>query len=307
MLKEIINGCEKCRPLGINFDDIRRENLNHAYQYKPKKVKVLWILESPPLSNPPRYFYRPELTRYDGLFREMMKVLGIAVSNPKDDSLKMFADMGHFLIDSTKCPADKQNSHLKPQMLYNCSPILAKEIQEIDPEKIIIIKSDIYRLVYKTVQKVGMEDRILNVSAIPFPSSGQQKRFREKVRQILSLSYPTIEKEIQIPKIHNTMSNYIVVNNITDADLAKNQLRITIDNKHLFPAERISEPKVYEVAMIYNGNLYSCSYRIGSKDGRSRSGVLRLGSYLVSKMNFGENDVVTITQLSAGKYEIRKR
>src|SRR5690606_28375717 len=36
--------------------------------------------------------------------------------------------LGHFLIDSMKCPADKNNSHLKPKMRDNCREILKEEI-----------------------------------------------------------------------------------------------------------------------------------------------------------------------------------
>lgn len=184
-VKELITNCDKCHILGISFDDRRIENFNFSRNYKPEKVKVLWILESPPLSDPPRYFYRPELSRYDGLFREIMKVLDIPISNPKNESLRHFSDLGHYLIDSMKCPADKQNAFLKPTMLENCSFILTKEILDINPERIILVKSDIYRPVYRTIVAINMADRVLNKQPIPFPGSGQQVRFRKEVGNLL--------------------------------------------------------------------------------------------------------------------------
>ena len=184
-LTGLITNCNKCNSLGVDFNERRIENFNLSRTYKPEKVKVLWILESPPLSDPPRYFYRPELTRYDGLFREVMKVLGIPLSNPKDESLRLFSAMGHYLIDAMKCPADKHNSHLKPTMLANCASLLASEILSIDPERILIVKADIYKNVHSTVASVNMANRVLNSKAIPFPGSGQQVRFRNAIKELL--------------------------------------------------------------------------------------------------------------------------
>ena len=50
-----------------------------------------------------------------------MKALHGTPSNPKNKCLEKFMDRGHFPIDAAKCPADKDNSHLKPQIMNNCS------------------------------------------------------------------------------------------------------------------------------------------------------------------------------------------
>lgn len=306
-IKKIIVNCEKCHSLGVFFDERRIENYNYSHKYKPEKVKVLWILESPPLSDPPRYFYRPELTRYDGLFREMMKVLNIPVSNPKDESLRRFSESGHFLIDAMKCPADKSNAHLKPAMISNCSQILAQEIIEINPERIIIVKADIYDRVYDTVASINMADRVLNAKAVPYPGSGNQARFRAEVEKLLKLDGTKTKTTISKPMAPTTLGKSTLVDNITENDVNSNQLRITVDNKHLFPAERIGQPMVYNLSLVFNGSRYNCMYRIGSNDGKSRSGVLKLGSGLASQMHLHANNTVTIESLSGGLYEIKKR
>lgn len=305
-LKELIAQCDKCHSLGVYFDGRRIENFNLSRNYKPNKIKVLWIVESPPLSDPPRYFYRPELTRYDGLFREIIKVLGIPVSNPKDESLRRFSELGHFLIDAMKCPADKQNGSLKPTMIKNCSAIFAREILDINPDRIIIVKADIHTAVYATVASIDMSNRVLNEQSIPFPGSGQQVRFRNAVEKLLKLGDKPMVTKNYNPLIQATMSKSIIANNITESDISSNQLRITIANKHLFPSEKVGQPQVYNIKLVYNGNDFSCTYRIGSKDGKSRSGVLKLGSGLVSSMRLRSTDLITISVLAAGKYEIRK-
>jgi len=191
-LREKILTCNKCETLGIKFRFEREDNLNFAYKYKPDKLKFLWIVESPPKSDSPRYFYRPELTAFDSLFRETMKALGIPVTNPKTAALEEFQSRGNFLIDSMKCPADKSNSHLKPQMRMNCKDILKEEILLLNPENILIIKADVYDPVKNLLSEIDNDDaelnissRVLNKRSIPFPGSGQQARFREMVSEFI--------------------------------------------------------------------------------------------------------------------------
>ena len=183
-IKQQIIDCKKCSSLGIDYKEEREENLSYAYYYKPRDVKVLWIVESPPFSDPPRYFYRPELTGYDSLFREVMKSLSIVPSSPKNNSLNEFKELGHFLIDASKCPVDKRNSHLKPQIIHNCSPILQQEVVSLQPQRIVIVKASLYDHVYRNMFEIGFEKKVANSKAIPFPGSGQQRRFRDAILEL---------------------------------------------------------------------------------------------------------------------------
>ena len=184
LFNEIIK-CKKCLSLGIDYRKERKENLKLAYHFLPKSIKVLWILESPPESYPPRYFYRSELTQHDDLYREVMKCLGIEPANPKTDGLHEFQRRGHFLIDLAKCPVDKDNSPLKPQMIENCSELFRREVLGLRPEKILIVKSPNYDLVSNRLKEIGFGKKIINDKPIPYPGSGQQVRFREAISKYL--------------------------------------------------------------------------------------------------------------------------
>jgi len=70
--------------------------------------------------------------------------------------------------------------------------------------------------------------------------------------------------------------NTIIVSTITEIDIKKHQLRILKSNKYLFPNEIIGNPKTYELNFQFKGVIYTCCYRIGSNDGRSRSGFIKL-------------------------------
>jgi hypothetical protein len=178
--------CEKCLPLGVEYRKERKENLNLAYhKFLPTPVKMLWVLESPPKSDPPRYFYRLELTRYDGLYREMMKCLGIEPGDLKIGGLQEFQRMGHFLIDIAKCPVDKDNVTLRPQMIKNCSEIFMKEVLSLNPQKILIIKANVYQPALESLAEIRLRSRVVNAGPIPFPSNGHQREFCYEARKIL--------------------------------------------------------------------------------------------------------------------------
>ena len=182
--KQIIR-CKKCLGLGIDYSKEREVNLSYAYSYRPNRLKVLWVLESPPKSDPPRYFYRPELTKNDGLYREVLKNRGITPTNPKTKGLEQFQKLGHFLIDIAKCPVDKKNSPLREKMIVNCSDIFEREVRALKPEGILIVKSDVYKPTVKNLEEIGFADMILNKEKIPFPGSGHQSEFHELVSKYL--------------------------------------------------------------------------------------------------------------------------
>ena len=234
--KDDIIKCEKCKPLGINYKIERKENLNFAYSYKPENIKYLWIVESPPFSSPPRYFYRPELTKFDSLFREVMKSLNIVPTNPKEKSLRQFMEMGHFLIDSAKCPVDKGHSHLKSKMIKNCSDLLKNEVSSLNPKNIFIIKSSIFSTVLNSLKEINYQSIVLNDTPIPFPGSGQQIRFRNAISNYLTDRDDNNKSELNSkPTIQNkelkTMDS-VFITNITakDAKEKKSALQLIINH-----------------------------------------------------------------------------
>ena len=235
-IMKMIETCHRCDSLGIDYHKERKENRELAYKYKPDVVKYLWIVESPPFSDPPRYFYRPELTRYDSLYREVMKALNIVPANPKDSSLLKFKDMGHFLIDSAKCPVDKEHSLLKSKIMQNCAELLQMEVRSLNPKNIFIIKSSIHAKVLATLEGIDFESKVLNNRPIPFPGSGQQVRFRNTISDFLNTDkvlFNSPNKPILIKTKGNILPmDSIIVSNITVKDVKAKKIRITVDNKH---------------------------------------------------------------------------
>lgn len=126
------------------------------------------VAEAPPAALD-RYFYFEDVPQQDSLFRYVAR--SILKAEPtranKAELLARLRERGVFLIDLKKDPVDGNSLALEV-------PNLVRRIRTLDPSKIIIIKASVYDLVHQPLAKAGLpvvEERV------PFPGSGQQRRF----------------------------------------------------------------------------------------------------------------------------------
>ncbi|GEM_PF-3198075 len=99
----------------------------------------------------------------------------------------------------------------------------------------------------------------------------------------------------------------IYIKNITENDVKKRNIRILVNNKHLFPIEVSGNPITYSLDFNIEDAVFTAKYRIGSKDGKSRSGVLKLGDSIYQnmlKIQAGVN--LKISKSKENKYIIEK-
>jgi len=102
--------------------------------------------------------------------------------------------------------------------------------------------------------------------------------------------------------------NTIIIDNITSLDAQTKKIRITVENKFLFPSEQIGIPKTYNLTFIIQDMEFIARYTIGSHDGKSRSGVLKIGSYpYVELLQITEGSNLIITKKQDNKYSIIKQ
>jgi hypothetical protein len=152
----------------------------------PQQRKIVFVLESPPKSG--LYFYNPEGRVSEPLFRAMMKdVIGIKPES-KDQGLREFACRGFLLIDATYTPVN--HDHLSVQerskRILDDLPVLVEELRGyVGPNTgVVLVKANVCTLLEPILTAHGFP--ILNRGmTIPFPSTGQQNRFREAVHQVL--------------------------------------------------------------------------------------------------------------------------
>ena len=122
------------------------------------------------------------------------------------------------------------------------------------------------------------------------------------------------EKEVALDKrkiksktLGSSTSEIIYIDNITKSDFGSRNIRIKVNNKHLFPAEKpgnlISYPLDFKVGEID----FIAKYKIGSKDGKSRSGILKLEDRIyqeILKIQVGTN--LKISKSKENKYIIER-
>lgn len=176
--------------LGISQSPLKDSYALARNKYRPKKVSLLLIAESPPSSG--GYFYAEETIGKDHLFRETMKALELWPADrpmrkgcDKRPMLKQFRSLGFFLIDTCELPIDKMPPRLRKLSTIQGASTLSHRVKELDPSQILIVKKTVFNPVRQVLSLAGFEDRIMNKRAMPFPSHGNQKKYRLMVRRLL--------------------------------------------------------------------------------------------------------------------------
>jgi hypothetical protein len=167
----------------------RAEYARFRDRYTPKHPKIIFVLESPPISG--KYFYNPDGRTTEPLFTAMMKdVLGLSPKT-KHEGLTEFAAHCYLLIDATYTPvnvpgsASARNKAAAAQIQKDF-PLLVAELHKHAQAdtKLLLVKANVCRLLDNPLTKQGFT--VLNSNLIvSFPSNGQQPQFRKMVRQVL--------------------------------------------------------------------------------------------------------------------------
>jgi hypothetical protein len=155
---------------------------------------------------------------------------------------------------------------------------------------------------------------VLNISKNPsskFRSTLQQ--YRKNCAAMARKNSGKVKQQNEPKKafpISNTIAmtsttGVIYIDNVTESDAKSKIIRIKTNNKHLFPAEQRGNPKVYSLTFMSGEETFKADYRIGSKDRKLRSGVLRLGEIAYDKiLKIKDGTNLRICKISNDKYSI---
>lgn len=199
--------CPACGSLGLPADPNRESYASLARASLPARVKVLFIAESAPARNKRgrhSYFFLPEddpkTQDPSVLFWEMASVLrlpegcgtelAIARSNRakwKPKLLAGFSSRGLWLLDTAKCAVNGLgNKAARDVAVTRCAALwLKQELAVLAPERIVLIKANVFRVLKPLLDSWGSGDRVLNTRAIPHPGTGHQKEFRQLLGAIV--------------------------------------------------------------------------------------------------------------------------
>jgi hypothetical protein len=152
----------------------RRESA--ARKFKPEKIDLLLVAEAPP-SALDRYFYFLDVREQDSLFRYVCRAL--LRSEPtraaKAELLAELRDRGVFLIDMQEEPRDGTE-------LGAFVSELVKRCERLNPAWIVLIKATVFDAGFAALAEAGLP---VSSVRVPFPGSGQQRRFLESFDRAL--------------------------------------------------------------------------------------------------------------------------
>lgn len=148
-----------------------------AARYQPERVELLLVAEAPPAATD-RYFYYPEVSTQDSLFRYIARgVLGIEPTRTNKAQLLAFLQArGVLLIDLCEDPVTRGMD------LSACVEDLAGRASDLAPDHIILIKASVFDNAFEAMRAAGLP---VVDERIPFPGSGQQRKFEEAFRRAL--------------------------------------------------------------------------------------------------------------------------
>jgi hypothetical protein len=167
--------------------------------YMPGRIRLLLVAEAPPESTD-RFFYNPVVTSHDSLFLETTKVLypevwlGRAARDiraMKTELLQRFLADGFYLIDAVdeRLPQEMSDPQCAAILRANSSAKVA-EVQHLFASRagaetfVVLIKGTVYDALASPLRTAGVQ--VPQTAKIPFPGSGQQRRFREAFLRVLA-------------------------------------------------------------------------------------------------------------------------
>ena len=155
----------------------RARRQREARKFRPAKIEVLLVAEAPPTALD-RYFYFTDVREHDDLFRYVYRAVleREPTRERKAEHLAELCDRGVFLIDLSPDP-------LREELLSAFVPGLARRCRQLNPGKIILIKTTVYDAAYQAL--VDAELPVID-ERVPFPGSGQQRRFLEHFPRALA-------------------------------------------------------------------------------------------------------------------------
>ena len=148
-------------------------------RYRPERVRVLLVGESPPAGGTFFYAGNSNLFRYT---REAFEAVYAKRWTRPDDFLKFFADEGFFLDDLCLVPVNNLAPPDRRQCRRDGVPALATRMKEYSPAAIAITPKAITREVSRAIADAGLD---LQPVTLPFPAMSWQSAYVDSLSTFL--------------------------------------------------------------------------------------------------------------------------
>lgn len=162
---------------------LARERLRR--RYRPCRVRMLFVGESPPASG--RFFYQAD----SGLYRAMRDTFVAAFPRlPNTGFLDSFRSLGCYLVDLCAQPVDHMTHDVRRCACRAGEIRLARMIRRLNPEIIVTIVKSIGVNVRRTQDRAGWSGLYLE---LPYPGRWHHRRI-EFARRLVPLLHQRLAK-----------------------------------------------------------------------------------------------------------------
>jgi len=173
-----------------SYEDVRRK-------YKPKRIKVLLIAESPPpapnIQSSRQFYYSDRIRKDDRLFTNTIKALyPEAADLPESDLqeqkqtwLNKFKDDGWYMIEALEeSQVHEVTKAQRQERIRQSIPRLIERVEELTGKdtKIILIKSNVFEAAAEPLRQAGFN--VLNTELVDYTGQFNQRAYREKLTKL---------------------------------------------------------------------------------------------------------------------------
>lgn len=174
------------------YDEIRKK-------YKPTKIKVLLIAESPPpapeIQSSRQFYYTDRIRKDDRLFTNTIKALYSEAADFSEPELeqnkerwlsRLQAD-GFYMIEALEETQEHEVTKKERQeRIRRHLPQLIARVKELarPDTKLILIKSNVFDIAAEPLRTAGFT--VLNTGIVDYPGRFNQRNYREKLARLMS-------------------------------------------------------------------------------------------------------------------------
>ena len=147
---------------------LSRERLRR--QYRPARVRLLFVGEAPPASG--RFFYQAD----SGLYRAVRDAFARVFPKVREsDFLAFFRERGCYLVDLCGRPVDRLRPKERRTACLNGEARLARTLKQLSPEIVITVVRSIEANVKRSEEGANWHGRRVE---LPYPGRWHQHRTR---------------------------------------------------------------------------------------------------------------------------------
>jgi uracil DNA glycosylase superfamily protein len=147
--------------------------------FRPKRVRVLFVGESPPASG--RFFYHAD----SGLYRAIREAFMKAFPDLREaDFLESFRGMGCYLVDLCERPVDRLKTKARRAACLAGEPSLSRTLGNLRPQVVIAVVRSIAENVTRSEHRAGWTGTHVE---LPYPGRWirHRKAFVEELGRLL--------------------------------------------------------------------------------------------------------------------------